>query len=154
MNLMLDVLAYLFEEFYGADYSDAPALARKLDVAGFTPEDIQDAMSWVEELRALPEDAGNVFAKPETAGRILHPQELERMSAEAIQFLCALERSGVFDCSERELILERVMREPEGEVTLERMKLIVLMLVWRKQDQLSNLWVEEILFGREGATLH
>ncbi|WP_028452851.1 DUF494 domain-containing protein [Chitinilyticum aquatile] len=151
---MLDVLAYLFEEFHGTDYSDLPTLIRKLDVAGFTQEDIQEAMGWMEELNAMAAEPQLVFPDKATAWRVLHPQELERMSADAIHFLYSLERSGVLDGADREQILERVMREPDGEVVLERMKLIVLMQVWRKQDLLSNLWIEEILFGREGATLH
>ncbi|WP_028454732.1 DUF494 domain-containing protein [Chitinilyticum litopenaei] len=150
---MLDVLAFLFEENVDADTPDLGALARKLDVAGFADEDIQAALAWLGELTSqqVPTPLGGL--QYGIASRALHPQEMERMSAESIHFLAALVQSGVLSFDEREQLLDRVMREPEGEVALERMKLLALMQVWRKQDQLSNLWVEEILFGREGQTL-
>ncbi|MBE9610615.1 DUF494 domain-containing protein [Chitinilyticum piscinae] len=151
---MLEVLAYLFEELYGTEYPDTAQLARKLDVAGFADEDIREALQWMEESKSLGCDQLWSESARSAGVRVLHPQELERMSVEAVSLLYALIQSGVLDAIEREQLLERVMREPDGEVSLERMQLLVLMLVWRKQDQLSNLWVEEILFGREDATLH
>jgi Smg protein len=86
--------------------------------------------------------------------RSLHPIELERLSEEAAIFMHALDATRVLSAGERELVLDRLWREPDGEVALERIKLIVLMVIWQKRDALSNLLIEELLFGREGFALH
>jgi Smg protein len=152
---MLEVLAYLFEQFYNADgLPDMSQLAKKLSLAGFEGEDIHDALTWLGELKQI--DAAPYLALDQMglAYRSLLPLELERFSDDAAEFLFSLDAARILTAGERELVLDRVWREPEGEITCERIKLIVLMVIWQKRDALSNLLIEDLLFGRDGAALH
>ncbi len=152
---MLEVLAYLFEQFYNADgLPDMSQLAKKLSLAGFEGEDIQDALTWLSELKQIDAAPYQMLDTKELGLRALHPIELERLSEDAAIFLHALDATRVLSAGERELVLDRLWREPDGEVALERIKLIVLMVIWQKRDALSNLLIEELLFGREGFALH
>ena len=152
---MLEVLAYLFEQFYNADgLPDMSQLAKKLSLAGFEGEDIHDALTWLSELKQIDVAPYQLLDAKELGFRSLHPIELERLSEEAAIFLHALDATRVLSAGERELVLDRLWREPDGEVALERIKLIVLMVIWQKRDALTNLLIEELLFGREGFALH
>ncbi|WP_200915465.1 DUF494 family protein [Jeongeupia sp. HS-3] len=150
---MLDVLAYLFQQYYDADGEpDMPQLARRLSGAGFGDDEIREALVWLAELPQV--DAFAYAALSIDGPRMLHPTESNKLAEEAIIYWHSLEASRVLSPEERELVLDRVLRDEAGEVEADRLKLIVLMVVWRKRDELSNLLIEEILFGRDGATLH
>lgn len=152
---MLEVLAYLFEQFYNADgLPDVSQLAKKLSLAGFEGEDIHDALAWLGELKQIDATPYRALDTQSGALRSLQPIELARFSDEAAQFLFSLDAAKILTAGERELVLDRVWREPEGEVSVERIKLIVLMVIWQKRDALSNLLIEDLLFGRDGAALH
>ncbi|KAF0814531.1 Protein Smg [Andreprevotia sp. IGB-42] len=149
---MLEVLAYLFEAFHSADgVPELPALARQLDAVGFESDEIQEALAWLSELSQLDVDAYQDV--PDTP-RWLHPLEAARLDADALTYWHYLEHGKVLRPAEREMALDRVLADSQNEIGAERLKLIVLMVVWRKRDELSNLLIEEILFGRNGATLH
>ncbi|MBM5573333.1 DUF494 domain-containing protein [Deefgea sp. CFH1-16] len=152
---MLEVLAYLFEQFYNADgLPDMSQLAKKLSLAGFEGEDIHDALTWLSELKQIDVAPYKLLDSSEFGFRSLHPMELERLSEDAAIFMHSLDATRILSAGERELVLDRLWREPEGEVTVERIKLIVLMVIWQKRDALTNLLIEELLFGREGFALH
>lgn len=152
---VLEVLAYLFEQFYNADgLPDMSQLARKLSLAGFEGEEIHDALAWLSELKQIDVAAYQQLDTTTLGFRSLHPMELERLSEDAAAFLYSLDATKILSAGERELVLDRVWREPDGEVALERIKLLVLMVIWQKRDALSNLLIEELLFGREGFALH
>ncbi|WP_035058993.1 DUF494 family protein [Andreprevotia chitinilytica] len=149
---MLDVLAYLFEAFHNADgVPEMSVLARQLSSVGFEQEEIQEALAWLSELSQL--DTGAYNDIPDTP-RWLHPTESAKLDAEALTYWLYLEQARVLTPAEREMALDRVLADDHDEIGAERLKLIVLMVVWRKRDELSNLLIEEILFGRNGATLH
>ncbi|WP_410497528.1 DUF494 family protein [Chitinibacter sp. S2-10] len=152
---MLEVLAYLFEQFYNADgLPDVSQLAKKLSLAGFEGEDIHDALAWLGELKQIDVAPYRALDDLKTELRSLQPIELARFSDEAAEFIFSLDATRILSPGERELVLDRVWREPEGEVSCERIKLIVLMVIWQKRDGLSNLLIEDLLFGRDGAALH
>ncbi|MGL6039989.1 MAG: DUF494 family protein, partial [Deefgea sp.] len=118
---MLEVLAYLFEQFYNADgLPDMSQLAKKLSLAGFEGEDIHDALTWLSELKQIDAAPYQMLDTKDLGFRSLHPIELERLSEEAAIFLHALDATRVLSAGERELVLDRLWREPDGEVALER----------------------------------
>ena len=150
---MLEVLAYLFEQFYQTDSEpDVSLLATKLASAGFEQEDIAQALTWLAELNHI--DTARYASLGHLPLRHLHPAELARFDEEALDYWLYLQTAHVLGSAERELALDLVMGAAPGEITQERLQLIVLMVVWRKRDELSNLLIEEILFGREGFAQH
>ncbi|MDR3427559.1 MULTISPECIES: DUF494 domain-containing protein [Silvimonas] len=150
---MLEVLAYLFEQFYHAEGEpDVSLLATRLASAGFDQDDIAQAVGWLAELNRI--DTTRYAALGDMAGRHFHPDELARFDEEALDYWLYLQSAHVLGGPEREMALDLVMHAAPGEISQERLQLIVLMVVWRKRDELSNLLIEEILFGREGLTQH
>ncbi|WP_028449872.1 DUF494 family protein [Chitinibacter tainanensis] len=152
---MLEVLAYLFEQFYNADgLPDVSQVAKKLSLAGFEGEDIHDALTWLGELKQLDITPYLALDEQGIAYRPLQQNEVQRLSDDAAQFFFSLDATRLLSTGERELVLDRLWREPDGEVGAERLKLIVLMVIWQKRDALSNLLIEDLLFGRDGAAYH
>jgi Smg protein len=143
---MIDVLVYLFEHYYQSDaYPDHDTLARKLTAAGFENEDINDALSWLEGLAQagdmpLPEhfDAGSSF-------RTFTSYELSKLSVESRGFLAFLESAQVLSPSGRELAIDRAMALADDVVELDKMKIIVLMVLWTRQGDVDTLVLEELL---------
>lgn len=149
---MIDILVYLFENYY--DFTTHPepdALARKLSAAGFEEEDISQALGWLGGLK----DAGiaEVPAHPQ-ALRLYTPEEQAKLGVDCLGFVVFLEAAGVLSPALRELVLERGMSLADDPVPLSRFKIIVLMVLWSREQELEPLIVEELLYDAEPALLH
>ena len=138
---MIDILVYLFENY--SDFSSHPegdSLARKLSAVGCDELEIGAALDWLAALRQSP---APVFAS--CGLRIFTEAEQERLGEGCLDFLIFLERAGVIDGPLRELVLDRCLDMPETPVSLERFKVIVLMVLWSRDQELDPLIVEELL---------
>ncbi len=143
---MIDVLVYLFEHYYQSDaYPDHDTLARKLTAAGFENEDISNALDWLEGLaqadgEPLPQDF-----ESSTSFRAYARQEREKLSVASLGFLAFLESARVLTPLEREVVIERAMALAGDTVELEKMKVIVLMVLWTRHGSVDTLVLEELL---------
>jgi Smg protein len=143
---MFDILVYLFENYYQAESRpDHQTLARKLHAAGFENEDIHDALDWLTGLaapqdNALPEslDAGVSF-------RGYTANEAAKLTTESRGFLAFLESARVLSPRLRELIIERGMALPGDVVGLDKIKVIVLMVLWTRRGSVDALILDELL---------
>jgi Smg protein len=142
---MYDILVYLFENCHQAELADdRDRVARKLSAAGFDDSDISEALHWLAgvlraprgELVALP-DAGRSF-------RAFAPRELAKLDAECRGFLITLEQSGILNAQTRELVLERSLAASGSSLSLDQLKLIVLMVLWNQQTPTSRLLAEDL----------
>ena len=141
---MIDILVYLFEN-YLPDACPAPeVLARKLSAAGFGSDDISAALSWLDG-RAGDEAAS--CCSPALAGsiRIYDEDEQERLPAACRGFITFLEQHDAIDAPLREAIIERALALPDAEVSLDRLKVIVLAVIWRYRHEVDALILEELL---------
>jgi Smg protein len=147
---LFDVLVYLFESYIHADACpESDQLARKLSAAGFEEEEISEALEWLSGLRqlagsehpALPSGAGSI--------RLYADEELARLPVECRGFLAFLEAAGVLDAGNRELIIERAMALGNFTITLNRLKVIVLMVLWQREQLIDGLIVDELLSGED-----
>jgi len=143
---MFDVLVYLFESFYNNDaYPDHDTLARKLTAAGFEDEDINDALDWLKGL-AAPQDSR--FPQQFELGdsfRCYTDEECGKLSVHGRGFLTFLESARVLTPSLREVILERAMALPDDTVGLDKLKVIILMVLWTQHGDVDTLVLEELL---------
>ncbi|GAA5784295.1 DUF494 family protein [Chitiniphilus shinanonensis] len=151
---MLDVLAYLFQVFYHADgMPDVPKLASELADAGFEDDEIGEALAWLDDL-------GKVDLEPYAAlagrylARQLHPDEADLLSPDALGYWYGLTQADALDAAECELVLDRVREAAPVGTGLERLQRLVLLAIWHKRHEHAALLIEDILFGRENATLH
>lgn len=148
---MIDILVYVFERYEAFAKRPKPqALALKLQAAGFEEDEISEAIDW---LNALADAPAPCRAAQAGACRVFTANEVRELRPDGIDFLCFLERVGVLDAQRREVIIDRAMAIRTGQMTLERLKVIVLMVLWSQSATLDPLVVEELL-GQDDAPMH
>jgi Smg protein len=87
-----------------------------------------------------------------TSFRAFAPRELTKLDVECRGFLLTLEQSGILNPQTRELVIERSLAATGDSLTLDQLKLIVLMVLWNQQMPTSRL-VAEDLFSAPRARL-
>ncbi len=143
---MFDVLVYLYENYYRPDACpDADTLARKLSAAGFEGDEIDSALSWLSGLANVTQTTIPVAYADSTSFRVYVDIEYERLSAECIGFLSFLESAGVLNPLLREVVIERALATDETPVSLESLRVIVLMVFWSQGEEPDALILEELL---------
>jgi Smg protein len=144
---MFDILVYVFENYLPEACPEPDALARKLSAVGFEQDAIVQALRWLEGLEEADEARFQVLPQPGTH-RLFDEDEMDRISPECRGFLAFLELAGAIDPLTREMILERAMAvDPAGVTTISlgKFKVIVLMVMWRRQLPFDNLVFEDLL---------
>jgi len=157
---MLDVLIYLFENYYAPESCpDSDTLARKLAAVGFENEEIDEALDWLSGL-SLAVSTPAQHAVAEAPGGTAHSwryyteQESERLGTAAMGMLCFLDSAGVLSAGQRELAIERALALNETPVSIEAMKVIVLMVLWSQEAEVDTLILEELLDDGSPRTIH
>ena len=140
---MFDILVFVFENYLPDAYPEPDALARRLSAAGFEDDAISEALAWLAGLEEA--QAGERLLAAPVGIRIYNDGELAKLPADCRGFLTLLEQQGAIDSTTREMILERAMAVDRAVVSLGRFKVIVLMVMWRRQLSLDNLVFEDLL---------
>ncbi|MFP4132174.1 DUF494 family protein [Thiohalospira sp.] len=154
---VLDVLMYLFENYlYDEDLEvepDEDSLRTELGAAGFRRAEIDKALSWLEGLVDLQEDLDD---QPRHQSiRLFTEPECEKMDTEARGFLLYLEQAGVLDQASREMVIDRVMALDAGEIDLDQLKWVVLMVLFNLPGQEAAFaWMEDLVFNEMAGHLH
>jgi len=149
---MIDVLVFLFENYFDLASQPAPdSLVRKLSAAGFDPDEVSFALDWLEALKQLQPIE---FAADARSFRIFTDEESGRLGENGVAFLVFLETAGVITAPQRELIVERALALADDPVSLDKLKIVVLMVLWSQEQALEPLIIEELLNANEGAPLH
>lgn len=151
---MFDILVYLFENYHQpGTFPETSVLARKLSAIGFEQDDISAALEWLSGLEGL---ADHNPLQRQTAGigsmRVYCKHELNKLPAECRGFLYFLESAGAIDFILREMIIERAMVLREASVPLSKLKIIVLMVLWRRYQSIASmdtLLLEELLSAED-----
>jgi Smg protein len=151
---VLNVLVYLFENLLieDPDDDDRDSLQSSLLDAGFSPQVIHKAFHWLDDLaQARPACEPRALAAGGPV-RVLAREEADKLDVEAQGFLLFLERQGVLSPAQRELVLERVMALDIGEVDVEELKWIILMVLFNQPDQeAAYAWLENLMFDHDEA---
>lgn len=151
---MFDILMYLFESYFDAgSYPEPDKLSRKLSAAGFEGEEIDEALTWLSALQQQNPDSYPVSLK-HVGIRHFAEQELLYISDEARRFLLFAEREHMISAAEREMILDRALALKQENLGLDKLKLIMLMVLWNRHHDLDPLLVEELLMPLHSAQLH
>ena len=152
---MFDILVYLFENYYQSDlHPDEDALARKLTAAGFGHDDISDALTWLQGLSAAEASALPASLAESTAFRSYAEVESGKLGVEGRGLLAFLEGADALTPPLREMIIERAMALSEDSVSIEKLKVIVLMVLWSQQHSIDSLILEELLSDRTQLLMH
>jgi len=150
---MFEILVYLFENYYQDNPApDHDVLALKLTAAGFENEEIDDALDWLRGLATPQEDIYSKAFELCDGFRGYSNDELTKLSTESRGFLAFLESARVLTPPLRELIIERAMALEDDAVELDKLKVIVLMVLWTRRGNVDTLILEELL--PEGGPRH
>ena len=142
---MYDILAYLFENCQQAELADdRERVVRKLSAAGFDGSDISEALHWLAGVLSAPRGASRALPDARSSFRAFAPRELAKLDAECRGFLITLEQSGILTPETRELVLERSLAASGTALSLDQLKLIVLMVLWNQQTPTSRLLAEDL----------
>ncbi|MFZ5523443.1 MAG: DUF494 family protein [Pseudomonadota bacterium] len=151
---MFEILMYLFESYFDAgSYPEPDKLERKLSAAGFEDDDISEALTWLSALQQ--QNPESYPSRLENAGQ-RHFAELEqqRISYEARQFMVFAEQQHLISAIEREMIIDRAVALQHEHLALDQLKLIMLMVLWNRHQELDQLLIEELLTPLHSAQLH
>ncbi len=161
---MFEVLVYVYENYWQGDACpELNRLSRKLTAAGFEAEEIQEALVWLDGLNiaaqgtqiSLPAKlpaggAASALAhggiQPQSANslRVYSVAEQMHLGAQTLGFVHFLESAGVLPPHMREIVLDRAMAAPGDPVTLDDLKIIVLMVYWSFGEEPDALVLDEL----------
>lgn len=148
---MFDILVFVFENCRQADVSHDPErVARRLSAAGFEDTEISAALTWLAGVVRTPQRSVAPLPEGSSSFRAYAPKELARLDADCRGFLLFLERSGILSPASREHVIERALATAGDALSLDQLKLIVLMVLWNQQAPASYLVAEELLTARGG----
>ena len=171
---MFEVLVYVYENYWQGDACpELNRLGRKLTAAGFEAEEIQDALVWLDALNiaaqgtqiSLPKDDPSDAEASTGLRPVIQPQsdqslriysvaEQTHLGAQSLGFLCFLESSGVLPPHMREIVVDRAMAAPGDPVTLDDLKIIVLMVYWSFGEEPEALVLDELCDDSEFRIAH
>lgn len=158
---MFEVLVFVYENYWRGDACPGlQQLGRKLSAHGFEPEEIQQALAWLDGLNfaahgtQLPEVDDP--ACPPSAGslRVYSVAEQDHLGAQCLGFISFLESAGVMPPAMRELVVDRAMAAPGGPVSLDDLKIIVLMVYWSMGREPDALILDELCDDTAGRLPH
>jgi len=142
---MYDILVFLFENCQQAELAyDSDRVAKKLSAAGFEDSDISEAMHWLDGVLHAPQGVREALPDLSASFRAYAPRELAKLDAACRGFLMTLEQSGILSAETRELVIDRALAASGDILSLEQLKLVVLMVVWNQQMPTSRLLAEDL----------
>ena len=155
---VLDVLMYLFENYYMDDEPegrpDRESLQVELLEAGFPPSEVNKAFDWLDDL-ATQREAGVPIHAAAHSIRLYTDREMEYLDLESRGFLMFLEQAGILLPTSRELVIDRVLALDAEDMDIEQLKWIVLMVRFNEPGQeAAYAWMEDLVFDNVAGTLH
>ena len=152
---MFDILVYLFENYYQAQaYPDYDTLGRKLHAAGFENDDIEDALDWLNSLTRKPDEDLPESLDTRSSFRGYTADESSKLPLESRGFIAFLESAKILSPLLRELTIERAMTLPSETVGLDKLKVIVLMVLWTRRGNVDALVLDELIPDGEKRRVH
>jgi Smg protein len=131
---IFDVLMYLFEHYMEDELEilpDSDSVRTELLAAGFAQIEINKAFDWLESLSLQR----TIKPTIPTSYRIFSNEEQVKLDLESRDLLMFLERSGILSSTNREVVIDRALALEDEELTLEKLKWIVLLVLLSQPDE-------------------
>ena len=162
---MFEVLVFVYEHYWRGDACpELQQLGRKLSAHGFDADEIQDALAWLNGLTLAaksiaPGDAVTAQGEPpevqsSSSMRVYSVAEQDHLGAQCLGFVSFLESAGVLPAGMREIVIDRAMAAPGDPVSLDDLKIIVLMVYWSFGREPDALVLDELCDAAEGRLAH
>jgi Smg protein len=155
---VLDILIYLFENYFDADLEsaqepDRATLKEELERAGFAEAEVERALGWLEELSADPARGGE--GPTSRALRVFAPRESARLDTECRGYILHLENIGILTPTQRELVIDRLLALDGEEIDIEQVKWVVLMVLFSQPGQeIAYSRMEDLVFDNRIDAVH
>ncbi|MFQ5609905.1 MAG: DUF494 family protein [Gammaproteobacteria bacterium] len=136
---VLDVLMYLFETYSEQDLEAEPepdqsVLREELLQAGFGEPEVDRALDWLDGLSSRHLEPFQV-QPAERSIRLFNPFELARLDTECRGYIIYLEQIGILSPLQRELVIDRLVALGSGDIDVEQVKWVVLMVLFSQPGQ-------------------
>ncbi len=162
---MFEVLVFVYENYWRGDACpELDQLGRKLSAHGFEPDEIHDALVWLDGLNLAAqstlidphtdESPVPALAQSPASMRVYSVAEQDHLGAQCLGFVSFLESSGVLAAPMREIVIERSMAAPGDPVSLDDLKIIVLMVYWSFGEEPDALVLDELCDPVDGRLAH
>lgn len=155
---ILDILTFLFESYLFDDEEEVVdsrhALFARLQAEGFSPDSIDKAFDWLENLH--PEQT-LVIPEAQQATRIFHPEEVARLSVSARSLLLQLEQDAVINAVQREQIITSALAlDNMALLDADDLKWVVTMVLFNQSEDasVSAAWIENFLYQDQKPSYH
>ncbi|MDP5008958.1 MAG: DUF494 domain-containing protein [Glaciimonas sp.] len=145
---MFEVLVYLYETYYRPDACPEPeALVKKLSAIGFEEDEITSALGWLTALVVTNHEYAIRYPQQTAFSfgiRHYAPQEMVALGTAAVGFIQFLETAKLLNPVQREIVIERALVVNESPFPLEKLKVIVLMVLWSQGKEPDSLMFDEL----------
>ena len=118
-------------------FPDSDVIRTELLEAGFESCEVNKAFDWLDSLSLQQAVKSSVTA----TFRIFCSQEISKLDLECRNLILFLEQNGILNSVNREIVIDRAMALENEEISMEKLKWIVLMILLSQPD-------EEIAFSR------
>jgi len=149
---VLDILIYLFENYFDADLDETPepdrtTLKEELEQAGFVDRDIEQALVWLESLSVTP--AGNTVPNSRSI-RVFDVRETARLDVACRGYILHLENLGILSALQREWVIDRLLALNADEIDIDQVKWVVLMVLFSQPAEASAYArMEDLVFDEQ-----
>ena len=151
---IFDVLMYLFENYMEEEiemFPDTDVIRTELLEAGFESCEVNKAFDWLDSLslqQALKSSVTTTF-------RIFCSQEIAKLDLECRNLIMFLEQNGILNSVNREIVIDRAMALENEEISMEKLKWIVLMILLSQPDEeIALSRMEDIVYNLIPTYLH
>ena len=169
---MFEVLVFVYENYWRGDACpQREHLERKLSAVGFDAQEIHDALTWLGDLSLAtrntefpatgrPSDTatgslrGATLQESPGSMRVYSVTEQYRLGSECLGFISFLESSGVLPAAMREIVVDRAMASNADTLSLEDLKIIVLMVYWSFGEEPDALVLDELCDNASDRVAH
>jgi len=151
IEAMFEVLAFVYDNYTNSHTCpELPTLHRTLNTLGFAPSEVELALLWLEDLKIA---AGHLptrvpCCEPPAPGaaamRVLTNSEQAKLGVKGWGLLVFLTAAGALPREELELVLERALAAPGDPISLDDLKLLVLMVFWGLAREPDALVLDEL----------
>ena len=165
---MFEVLVFVYENYWRGDACpELDQLGRRLAAHGFEAQEVHDALVWLDGLNFAAQAAQDMLEGGQRATQECSPNrqsahslriysiaEQDHLGAQCLGFITFLESSGVLPAAMREIVIDRAMAAPGDPVSLDELKIIVLMVYWSFGEEPDALVLDELCDDVEGRVAH
>jgi Smg protein len=157
---VLDILIYLFENYFDAEASVAPepdrdTLKEELERAGFSEREVGRALEWLEQLADPERTHSGLDQAPSRSVRVFDAREQARLDTDCRGYIQYLENIGIVNVAQRELVIDRLLALDARQIDIEQVKWVVLMVLFSQPGQENALLrMEDLVFDGRAEAVH